>query len=224
MAGIHPKGNQDRSPINKVGDDGEDGFPIKNVGNDGEDAFTMTNVGNDGDDGILLPAFVLARRSATARKRVDKFHGNDDMKIMRGFICKYILMLWCVVGLCPTAVAEEFVEGATPSDAERSLSSLVRGYVQGSSEQSTDKLVPQILNHPGANVKTIEAAIRAIPHYGKAPVGAQPRRSIVVRGRKAEYALYVPSSYDPTQSYPLILCLHGAGLRVNPIWNDGCRA
>ncbi|MDH3771058.1 MAG: alpha/beta hydrolase-fold protein [Nitrospirota bacterium] len=92
-----------------------------------------------------------------------------------------------------------------------SLVSLIRGYVEGPSGQSGEGLLKTILNHPSANVKTIEAAIRAIPHYGKASVGAQPHRSILVRGRRAEYALYVPPSYAPDQSYPLILCLHGAG-------------
>ncbi len=43
------------------------------------------------------------------------------------------------------------------------------------------------------------------------PVGAQPRRSIRVRGEVTEYALYVPPSYSPEQPYALILCLHGAG-------------
>jgi poly(3-hydroxybutyrate) depolymerase len=92
-----------------------------------------------------------------------------------------------------------------------SLVSLVRGYVEGTSEQSGEELLETILNHPGANVQAAETAIRALPHYGKSPLGAQPRRSVMVKGKKASYALYVPSSYDPEKSYPLILCLHGAG-------------
>jgi len=92
-----------------------------------------------------------------------------------------------------------------------SLVSLVKEYVEGVSERSREGLLEKILDHPGANVKTVEAAIRAIPHYGKSPIGSQPRRSVIVKGKKASYALHVPSSYDPTQSYPLILCLHGAG-------------
>jgi len=56
QAGIHSKGNQD-------------GFPINNVGNDGERE-------------ILASVFALARRSATARKREYRLHGND-----RGRFC-----------------------------------------------------------------------------------------------------------------------------------------
>jgi hypothetical protein len=92
-----------------------------------------------------------------------------------------------------------------------SLVSLVRGYVEGASGQSPEGLLKTILNHPGANLKTVKAALQDIPHYGNAPVGAQLRRSIMVKGKKASFALYVPSSYDPKESYPLILCLHGAG-------------
>jgi predicted esterase len=92
-----------------------------------------------------------------------------------------------------------------------SLFSLVKGYVEGVPEQSREGLLEIILNHPGANVQTVETAIRAIPHYGKSPLGSQPHRSVIVKGKKASYALFVPLSYDPNQSYPLILCLHGAG-------------
>ena len=92
-----------------------------------------------------------------------------------------------------------------------SLVSLVKGYVKGSSEQSREGLLGKIFDHPEANVRRVETAIRVIPHYGKSPLGAQPRRSVMVKGKKASYALYVPPSYDPEQSYPLILCLHGAG-------------
>ena len=92
-----------------------------------------------------------------------------------------------------------------------SLVSLVKGYLKGPSEQSREGLLEKILDHPEANVQTVEAVIRVIPHYGKSPLGSQPRRSLMVKGKKAFYALYVPPSYDPDQSYPLILCLHGAG-------------
>ena len=55
VAGIHPKGNQDRFPI--------------------------TDVGNDLSGWIPVPACVLARRSAAARKREDKLHRNDQASL-----------------------------------------------------------------------------------------------------------------------------------------------
>ncbi|MBI3620701.1 MAG: hypothetical protein HY208_00735 [Nitrospirae bacterium] len=41
--------------------------------------------------------------------------------------------------------------------------------------------------------------------------GALPNRSITVDGIERRYALYVPPSYRSSGTYPLILCLHGAG-------------
>ncbi|MDH5576495.1 MAG: prolyl oligopeptidase family serine peptidase, partial [Nitrospirota bacterium] len=121
------------------------------------------------------------------------------------------LVLLCVVGLCHVAVAGEGVGATAPLEKEPSLRSLVRSYVEASSGQLLEESLSKILNHPEANLQTVEAAIHDIPQFGKAPVGAQPRRSIVLRGRTAEYALYVPPAYVPDQSYPLIVCLHGAG-------------
>jgi hypothetical protein len=73
-----------------------------------------------------------------------------------------------------------------------SLVSLVRGYVEGASEQSGEELLETILNHPGANVQAVETAIRAIPHYGKSP----PWRSASSfrAGEREEDVLYVVCS------------------------------
>jgi len=130
---------------------------------------------------------------------------------MRRCIVTYGLLLFFVMGLCPVAAAGDIVGAAAVSDEGQSLRSLVRSYVQESSGQSPDELLSRILDHPDANLQTVEAAIHGIPQFGKAPVGVQPRRSIVVRGRTAEYSLYVPPTYTPDQLYPLIVCLHGAG-------------
>jgi len=125
--------------------------------------------------------------------------------------CSFMAGVLLVVFLnSPKVIA--IVDENSPQKIEPpSLVSLVRGYVEGASGQSREGLLKTILNHPGANLQTVEAAFHDIPHYKKAPVGAQPRRSVMVKGKKAAYALYVPSSYDPEQSYPLILCLHGGG-------------
>ena len=152
------------------------------------------------------------RASRESRKTLDShFRGNDDVNPMRLFIFTYSLVFLGVVGLCPPILAGENGEAILSATETPSLSLLVRTYVQGSPGQSQDELLSHILNHPQATLESVAMAIRQAPRYGKEPVGAQPRRSHVVRGRIAEYALYVPPSYTPDLSYPLILCLHGAG-------------
>lgn len=130
---------------------------------------------------------------------------------MRRCIVTYVLGLFFVVGLCSWAVAGDIVGAAAVSVEDQSLRFLVRSFVKESSGPLLDERLSQILKHPDANLQSVEAAIRDSSHYGKAPVGAQPRRSLVVKGRTAEYSLYVPPSYSPEKSYPLIVCLHGAG-------------
>ena len=129
------------------------------------------------------------------------------MKNMGRCILTFSLSWFLVVGLCPMAVGEDVVV----SDEARSFASLVQDYIQGASAESPQAILQAILQHPDANLQSVEAAIRQGPNYSKAPVGAQPQRSVKVRGQDARFALYVPPSYTPDQSYPLIVCLHGAG-------------
>ena len=112
------------------------------------------------------------------------------------------VVLWGLIFFGPkTTVATE----------SSSLVSLVRDYIQGGSAASSQEILQAILQRPDANLQAVEAAIREVPQYSKAPIGAQPQRSVKVRGRDTPFALYVPPSYTPDRAYPLIVCLHGAG-------------
>jgi dienelactone hydrolase len=95
--------------------------------------------------------------------------------------------------------------------SERDLSSKINQYVEASSPERAQELLVDIQRMPDASVESITTILQQQPRYEVQPIGAQPRRSVRVRGQDAEYALYVPNSYTPEKSYPLILCLHGAG-------------
>ncbi|MEX0829649.1 MAG: hypothetical protein WD032_05355 [Nitrospirales bacterium] len=99
----------------------------------------------------------------------------------------------------------------SPNSSTRSLPALVIEYIQTTSTESAQAFLADIQRMPEANVESITHLLREKPQYESQPVGAQPSRSVTVRGLEQPYALYVPKSYDPDRAYPLILCLHGAG-------------
>jgi predicted esterase len=67
------------------------------------------------------------------------------------------------------------------------------------------------VSHPDANLVGITDIIQAGIVYAKKPVGILPSQPIRVKGHTYEYGLYVPQTYDPSSSFALIICLHGAG-------------
>jgi pimeloyl-ACP methyl ester carboxylesterase len=95
--------------------------------------------------------------------------------------------------------------------ADRSLSLLVQQYLDDDEPENADRLLAEILRDPNANVETVTAIIKAGRVYGLEPVGLQPSQPVQVRGRTYGYGLSVPQSYQPSQAYGLVVCLHGAG-------------
>ena len=86
----------------------------------------------------------------------------------------------------------------------------VSAYLQAD-DQEAEALIPSLSNRP---IAELEAAVRRVLERSfqkSVPTGIQPGRSIRVGNDTMRYGLYVPSSYDPSRSYPLILCLHGVG-------------
>lgn len=105
----------------------------------------------------------------------------------------------------------EMEKSAVFESSGSSLSSLVKAYVEEDSPEKANELLADIQHMPEANVESISNILQQPTRYEAQPVGAQPRRSLRVRGVDAEYALYVPPSYSPEQPMAFILCLHGAG-------------
>jgi dienelactone hydrolase len=92
-----------------------------------------------------------------------------------------------------------------------SLASLVNEYVDTPDEDKANALLTEILQHPQTDFATVESLLRNGKVYTAQPVGLQPSVPGAVRGRAFRYGLYVPLTYQSSQSYALVLCLHGAG-------------
>ncbi|MBA3613067.1 MAG: hypothetical protein H0W49_09165 [Nitrospirales bacterium] len=131
-------------------------------------------------------------------------------------IKKFIVLLTALVLslVAPQSWAHPLPEkggDGSAQSSDRSLSSLVKEYVEGNSPERAKDVLADIQQRPDANVESISKILQQPTRYETQPVGAQPRRPIRVRGEDAEYALYVPPSYSPDKPMAFILCLHGAG-------------
>jgi dienelactone hydrolase len=118
-----------------------------------------------------------------------------------------VLMAFPIMAHSPT----EMEKSEALEFSGRSLSSLVKEYAEEDSPEKANKLLADIQLMPEATVESISKILQQPTLYEAQPVGAQPHRSIRVRGVDTEYALYVPPSYSPEQPMAFILCLHGAG-------------
>ena len=90
------------------------------------------------------------------------------------------------------------------------LAALVQQYLQANS-QTQEELKERIMSRTDGNLEEITDIIQFGMVYDNRPVGLLPSQSIRVKGQTYAYGLYVPQSYDPSSSFPLIICLHGAG-------------
>ncbi|MBA2251093.1 MAG: hypothetical protein H0W13_00085 [Nitrospirales bacterium] len=91
------------------------------------------------------------------------------------------------------------------------LADLVNEYVETHDGDRASALLADILKHPQADVGTVERILRNGRVYATQPVGLQPSIPLHVRGRTFRYGLYVPSNYELSKPYALVICLHGAG-------------
>jgi dienelactone hydrolase len=105
-----------------------------------------------------------------------------------------------------------YAENAVAVESEpASLAALVNEYVEAPDGDNASALLTEILQHPLANLPTIESMLRNGRIYTAQPVGLQPSVSVAVRNRTFRYGLYVPLDYQSSKSHALVICLHGAG-------------
>lgn len=91
------------------------------------------------------------------------------------------------------------------------LTAMVSDYLAAEDPDRAGELLGAILRDPQATIATVSRAIGEGVHERPAPVGLQPGVPLTLKGKTYSYGLYVPPSYQPTQDYALVLCLHGAG-------------
>jgi poly(3-hydroxybutyrate) depolymerase len=111
-------------------------------------------------------------------------------------------LLWAAVPL--TAPAEDQAAGNHSAE-------LVWDYLTTEDSDRARSLLPQIEERFTGDLAALERTIREGRPYGPQPVGIFLDERIVLRNRPYQFSVYVPESYRPSESYGLVVCLHGAG-------------
>ena len=111
-------------------------------------------------------------------------------------------LLWAAVPL--TVPAEDQAAGNHSAE-------LVWDYLTTEDSDRARSLLPQIEERFTGDLAALERTIREGRPYGPQPVGIFLDERIVLRNRPYQFSVYVPESYRPSESYGMVVCLHGAG-------------
>jgi pimeloyl-ACP methyl ester carboxylesterase len=118
---------------------------------------------------------------------------------------RFISLAVVLSGGIDSSVAE------VPSPVAKNLDSLVLQYLDAGDSDEAAGLLGSILSDERASVETISRIIRAERIYQRQPVGTIPGEQIVIRGRTYPLSMFVPTTYQSSRSYALVVCLHGFG-------------
>ncbi|MCS6297898.1 MAG: hypothetical protein H8K09_16815 [Nitrospira sp.] len=113
--------------------------------------------------------------------------------------CMWLIALWAPV----THAAEE-----SPST---DLASQIWQYLTTQESEQANSILTSIVRRPEATIQVVQDILRKGQPHGLQPVGILPDEQVVVRDRPYRLSLSIPQSYEPTQDYALVVCLHGAG-------------
>lgn len=123
---------------------------------------------------------------------------------MIGVILVALLLSWGCVHASSSPVAG-------PTDESKNLAATVFQYVDATDSEEADRILQDIQAHSNASIERVVGILRTGRVYKPQPTGMFPEQEIVVRGRAYPLSLSIPATYDPSKSFGLVVCLHGAG-------------
>lgn len=111
--------------------------------------------------------------------------------------------------LLTIGVGSSFAEVSEPS--ADTLASLVYRFLDTDNSDEAERVLQRMLSDKSASIETISQIIRSERTYQNQPVGSLPKEQIVIRGRMYPLSTFIPTTYQASKPYSLVVCLHGYG-------------
>jgi hypothetical protein len=119
------------------------------------------------------------------------------------------LLAGVLVMVLAAFVSHEADAADVPPSAD--LKTQVFRYLDSTDTDEAARTLQAILSDPYVTIDQTIRIIQTERDYAPQPTGTIPDERIDVRGRAYHLALSIPSTYQPTEHYGLVVCLHGAG-------------
>jgi hypothetical protein len=119
------------------------------------------------------------------------------------------LLTGVLVMVLAALVSHEADAADVPLSVE--LKTQVFRYLDSTDTDEAARTLQAILSDPYATIDQTIRIIQTERDYAPQPTGTIPDERIDVRGRAYHLALSIPPTYQPTENYGLVICLHGAG-------------
>ena len=114
-----------------------------------------------------------------------------------------------LVMVLASLVSHEADAADVPASAD--LKTQVFRYLDSTDTDEAARTLQAILSDPYVTIDQTIRIIQTERDYAPQPTGTIPDERIDVKGRAYHLALSIPPTYQPTENYGLVVCLHGAG-------------